>query len=55
MERVLHGFGHIMTCGVCNHILEDVLYAIRDCLTARNIWNLLIPSDRLDRFYYENL
>ncbi|MBA0813670.1 hypothetical protein Gohar_027500 [Gossypium harknessii] len=51
MERVRRGLGHITTCGVCGYIFEDVLYAIKNCPRARNIWNHLVPVERHDRGY----
>ncbi|MBA0734574.1 hypothetical protein Gogos_018474, partial [Gossypium gossypioides] len=32
MERVQRGLSDRSTCGVCGHIIEDALHAIRDCL-----------------------
>ncbi|MBA0634263.1 hypothetical protein Godav_029951 [Gossypium davidsonii] len=55
LESVYRGFGNNSVCGVCGHNSKDVVHAIRDCTLARNIWNLLIPTDRHDRFYSDNL
>ncbi|MBA0568502.1 hypothetical protein Golob_005994, partial [Gossypium lobatum] len=38
-------------CEVCGHGSEDVLYVLRDCPAARNIWNKLILADKLSNFY----
>ncbi|MBA0709248.1 hypothetical protein Golax_024294 [Gossypium laxum] len=32
-----------------------VIFSLRDCPTASKIWNLLIPTDRLIRFYSSNI
>ncbi|MBA0804818.1 hypothetical protein Gohar_004384 [Gossypium harknessii] len=53
-ERVRRGLGQSSIRGVCSHISEDVLHVLRDCLTAEDIWNLLIPTNRLIRFYSSN-
>ncbi|MBA0874014.1 hypothetical protein Goshw_010368, partial [Gossypium schwendimanii] len=34
---------------------EDVLHVLRDCLTARTIWNKLIPEGKLSKFYIGSL
>ncbi|MBA0777985.1 hypothetical protein Gotri_005921, partial [Gossypium trilobum] len=38
-------------CEVCVHGSEDVLYVLRDCPAARNIWNKLILANKLSNFY----
>ncbi|MBA0729026.1 hypothetical protein Golax_022469, partial [Gossypium laxum] len=43
--------GHCSDCRVWGHTSEDVLHFLRDCSTTSEIWNLLIPTDRLIRFY----
>ncbi|MBA0788359.1 hypothetical protein Gotri_027932, partial [Gossypium trilobum] len=47
--------GHCSDCGVWGHTSEYVLDVLRDCSTASEIWNLLIPTDRLIRFYSSNI
>lgn len=54
-EGVCRGLSHSSACRVCGHTSKDVLYAIRDCTEARKIQNLIIPTDRLRRFYACNL
>ncbi|MBA0555692.1 hypothetical protein Golob_025853, partial [Gossypium lobatum] len=36
---------------VCGFGVEDVLYILRDCPAVRDIWNKLIPTDKLSNFY----
>ncbi|MBA0702612.1 hypothetical protein Goari_026810 [Gossypium aridum] len=54
-EIVRKGFGHDLNCGVCGNVSKDVLHVLRDCSTARNIWNLLVPYDWLTNFYSSSL
>ncbi|MBA0818222.1 hypothetical protein Gohar_019519 [Gossypium harknessii] len=51
VKLVRRGLDHDSACGVYGHGSEDVLYATKDCPTARNIWNHLIPSKWHTRFY----
>ncbi|MBA0837211.1 hypothetical protein Goarm_009387, partial [Gossypium armourianum] len=56
VELTRRGIGHDLACGVCDHSPEDALHAIRDCpVTARNIWDQLIPLDWYSRFYAGNI
>lgn len=55
VERVQWGINHSSMCGVCRHIIEDLLHTFWDCLPTRDIWNLLIPTDRLVSFFPGNL
>lgn len=55
VKLVRRGLDHDSACGVYGHGSEDVLYATRDCPTARNIWNHVIPSKWHTRFYARNL
>ncbi|KAH1063467.1 hypothetical protein J1N35_028454 [Gossypium stocksii] len=33
------------------HLTEDTLYILRDCSYAKEIWNQVIPSNRIDSFF----
>ncbi|KAG8489106.1 hypothetical protein CXB51_017021 [Gossypium anomalum] len=50
-ERAIRGVGIDSACEVCGHGSEDVLHVLRDFPAARDIWNKLIPTDKLSRFY----
>ncbi|MBA0701430.1 hypothetical protein Goari_005495 [Gossypium aridum] len=54
VERVWQGISHSLRCGVCRHIPEDLLHTIQDYLPAREIWNLLTPTDLLDASWSSN-
>ncbi|MBA0573978.1 hypothetical protein Golob_001221 [Gossypium lobatum] len=54
-KRVRRGIGSSRACGFCGQDYEDVLHVLRDCLTARTIWNKLIPEGRLSKFYIGSL
>ncbi|MBA0863273.1 hypothetical protein Goshw_018898, partial [Gossypium schwendimanii] len=53
-ERVRQGLGQSSVCKVYSHISEDVLHVLRDCPATEDIWNLLIPTNHLIRFYSSN-
>ncbi|MBA0845216.1 hypothetical protein Goarm_022906 [Gossypium armourianum] len=42
------------TRGFCGHGSEEVLHVLKDCLTARNIWDKLIPEGTPSRFIWKN-
>ncbi|MBA0548963.1 hypothetical protein Golob_020025 [Gossypium lobatum] len=50
-ENATRGVGSDNACEVCGHGSEDVLHVLRDCPAARDIWDKLIPIDKLSRFY----
>ncbi|MBA0756517.1 hypothetical protein Gogos_020404, partial [Gossypium gossypioides] len=50
-ERARRGAGTDSACEVCGHGSEDVLYMLKDCPAARNIWSKLILADKLSNFY----
>lgn len=37
-------------CGSCQADKEDVIHAIRDCKTTREVWELVIPPDLATNF-----
>ncbi|KAH1113442.1 hypothetical protein J1N35_006820 [Gossypium stocksii] len=39
---VRRGFVQESTCGVCGHVSEDILHVLRNCTTAKSIWDRLI-------------
>ncbi|MBA0562559.1 hypothetical protein Golob_007594, partial [Gossypium lobatum] len=53
-EKVYRGLGQSSVCEVYSHISEDVLHVLRDCPATEDIWNLLIPTNHLIRFYSSN-
>ncbi|MBA0753848.1 hypothetical protein Gogos_020276, partial [Gossypium gossypioides] len=44
-----------LTCGVYCHVFEDILHVLRNCTTARSIWDCLIPTKWHTRFYVNSL
>lgn len=42
-ERWRRRLSVIQECGRCHQVAKDVMHAIRDCLWAREVWEILIP------------
>ncbi|KAK5836243.1 hypothetical protein PVK06_012017 [Gossypium arboreum] len=45
------GVGIDGICQVCGHGSEDIMHELRDCPASRDIWNKLIPVDKVSKFY----
>ncbi|KAK5771245.1 hypothetical protein PVK06_047435 [Gossypium arboreum] len=55
VERVRRGLGYEECCTVCGNAPEDVIHAIRDYSVAKGVCSQLIPMEKQDKFYSENL
>ncbi|MBA0736884.1 hypothetical protein Gogos_010372, partial [Gossypium gossypioides] len=49
---VLIGIGYISSCPICSHGFEDIVHVLRDCLTAKEVWLHVIPSDWAQQFEF---
>ncbi|XP_040960272.1 uncharacterized protein [Gossypium hirsutum] len=46
MERVRRGLAVDPYCPICGYHSEDILHILRDCTSAKDIWNQVIPASR---------
>ncbi|MBA0880011.1 hypothetical protein Goshw_024270 [Gossypium schwendimanii] len=49
------GIGYISSCPICGHGFEDIVHVFRDCLTAKEVWLHVIPSEQHQRFFSDTL
>ncbi|KAL4272876.1 hypothetical protein GQ457_13G021790 [Hibiscus cannabinus] len=49
-KRFRRHLGHSAICTICDLVEEDLDHILRHCLPARNLWNRVVPSDRLSSF-----
>ncbi|MBA0577260.1 hypothetical protein Golob_027535 [Gossypium lobatum] len=40
---------------ICGHGFEDIVHVLRDCLTAKEVWLHVIPSEQHQRFFSDTL
>ncbi|KAK5776838.1 hypothetical protein PVK06_044803 [Gossypium arboreum] len=50
-ERARRGIGHSSACPLCGHEIEDILDVICDCSKAKEVWMLVVPSEKSTRFF----
>ncbi|KAA3485757.1 reverse transcriptase [Gossypium australe] len=54
-ERTRRGFGQSNACSRCGHDVEDIMHVLRDCPTAKDVWTLVVPSEKQSRFFSDSL
>ncbi|KAG8475469.1 hypothetical protein CXB51_032329 [Gossypium anomalum] len=50
-ERVRRSIAQDASCHLCGYITEDILYILRDCSFAKEIWHHVIPANHLGTFF----
>ncbi|MBA0780342.1 hypothetical protein Gotri_004454 [Gossypium trilobum] len=55
IERIRRGSGSSSACGICGHVLEDMMHTLKDCLAAKGVWDKIIPKQTLSSFYSGSL
>ncbi|KAA3461669.1 LINE-1 reverse transcriptase isogeny [Gossypium australe] len=50
-ERVRRGIGQSSAYPQCGHDNEDIMHVLRDCLTSKEVWKLVVPPEKQDRFF----
>ncbi|KAG8474496.1 hypothetical protein CXB51_031152 [Gossypium anomalum] len=50
-ERVRRGIGYSTSCTLCGHAVEDLVHVLRDCLIAKDVWNIVLPVQLKQRFF----
>lgn len=50
-ERTRHGLCHSSFCAIYGYVNEDTLHALCDCMTAKEVWKLVVPNDQQNWFF----
>lgn len=48
MEQRKRRLSDCPDCDKCCEVIEDVQHALRDCIWAREVWEVLIPEELKD-------
>ncbi|MBA0631601.1 hypothetical protein Godav_000460, partial [Gossypium davidsonii] len=51
VERTRRGISHSSSCPICGYETEDILYVLRDCSAAKEVWAPVVPFDQQYRFF----
>ncbi|MBA0805714.1 hypothetical protein Gohar_005206 [Gossypium harknessii] len=55
VEKCMRGLSEDPSCKLCGNAKESCLHVIQDCPKVKEVWNQLIPSRILDRFFTYSL
>lgn len=54
-ERSRQGLSQSAVCSMCGHMTEDTIHVLQDCVTARQVWQLVVPNNIQNKFFLEPL